>query len=219
MIIEIRKAGFRNKGAELMLLAIIARLRAAYPDATLTITPSAPKGSEPFSKVTALGIYPKASLTRFGIEWGGVATLIPRRLRQRYGLVLDRDVDVVIDAAGFAYSDQWGDRPAVELARATRRWRRRGTKVILLPQAFGPFTDPVIRAAIVQAVDNADLEIILDDFGIKKADLRAGRYDSAEVKIFEVIHSNLALGIAKLKRGRIGEVKISEPAGGMAEFR
>ena len=157
MIIEIRKAGFRNKGAELMLLAIVARLRSAFPDATLAMTPSAPKGSEPFAKLTALGIYPKASLTRFGIEWGDVATLIPRRLRQRYGLVLDRDVDVVIDAAGFAYSDQWGDRPAKELARATRRWRRRGTKVILLPQAFGPFTDPVIRSAIKQAVDNADL--------------------------------------------------------------
>ena len=33
MIIEVRKAGFHNKGAELMLLAIVARLRAAYPEA------------------------------------------------------------------------------------------------------------------------------------------------------------------------------------------
>ena len=32
MIIEVRKAGFHNKGAELMLLAIVARLRAAYPE-------------------------------------------------------------------------------------------------------------------------------------------------------------------------------------------
>ena len=140
-----------------MLLAIVARLRADYPDATLTMTPSAANGSEPFTKLTALGIYPKASLHRLGIEWGDAACLIPRRLRHRYGLVLDREVDVVIDAAGFAYSDQWGAASSLELARTTRRWPRRGTKVILMPQAFGPYTNPVIRSAILRSVDNADL--------------------------------------------------------------
>jgi colanic acid/amylovoran biosynthesis protein len=157
LIIEIRKAGFSNKGAELMLLSIVARLRVAYPDATLTMTPSSPNGSEPFAKLTALGLYPKASLHRLGVEWGDAASLIPHRLRQRYGLVLDREVDVVIDAAGFAYSDQWGAASSLELQRTTRRWRRRGTRVILMPQAFGPFTNPVIRSAILSSVDNADL--------------------------------------------------------------
>jgi len=86
-----------------------------------------------------------------------VAGLIPARLRRRYGLVLDSEVDVVIDAAGFAYSDQWGSASSLELARATLRWRRRGTKVILMPQAFGPFADPVIRSAVLESADNADL--------------------------------------------------------------
>jgi len=157
MIIEIRKAGFRNKGAQLMLLAIVRRLRAAQPDAILTMVPSAPSGSQPFAEMTALGLYPKASLNRGGIEWGNLATVIPSRLRRRYGLILDSEVDVVIDAAGFAYSDQWGPAPAKELASATRRWRRRGTKVILLPQAFGPFANVETRKAILSAVDNADL--------------------------------------------------------------
>ena len=157
MIIEVRKAGFRNKGAELMLLAIVARLRAAYPEATLTMVPSAPNGSRPFAKLTALGFYPKASLNRRGIEFGDAAGLIPGRLRRRYGLVLDREVDVVIDTAGFAYSDQWGIESTLELSRATRRWRRHGTKVILMPQAFGPYSDRAIRTAILRAVDNVDL--------------------------------------------------------------
>ena len=157
MIIEVRKAGFHNKGAELMLLAIVARLRAAYPEATLTMVPSAPIGSEPFAELTALGFCPKAALNRRGIEFGDAAALIPARLRRRYGLVLDREVDVVIDAAGFAYSDQWGIESTLELSRATRRWRRHGTKVILMPQAFGPYADDAIRKAILCAVDNADL--------------------------------------------------------------
>lgn len=74
-----------------------------------------------------------------------------------YGLVLDRDVDVVIDAAGFAYSDQWGEGPSRELAQSARRWRKQGTKVILMPQAFGPYTGKRIRSAIRRAVDNVDL--------------------------------------------------------------
>ena len=157
MIIEIRKAGFQNKGAELMLLAIVARLRATYPDTALCVVPSGPDGPQPFTKLTALGLFPKASLVRAGIEWGNAAGLIPARLRRRYGLILDREVDVVLDAAGFAYSEQWGVGPSLELARATKRWRRRGTKVILMPQAFGPFENGEIRRAICSAVENADL--------------------------------------------------------------
>jgi colanic acid/amylovoran biosynthesis protein len=102
-------------------------------------------------------LFPKASLVRAGIEWGNAAGLIPARLRRRYGLILDREVDVVLDAAGFAYSDQWGVGPSLELARATKRWQRRGTKVILMPQAFGPFENREIRRAICSAVENADL--------------------------------------------------------------
>ena len=90
---------------------------------------------------------------------------------------------------------------------------------ILTYKAAAGYTRTAIASDADFSVDNADLEIILDDLGIKKGDLRAGRYDNAEVRIFEVIHSDLALGIAKLKRGTIGEVKISEPSGGMAEFR
>ena len=140
-----------------MLRAVVERLRAAYPDATLAMTPSAPHGSQPVSRMRALGLYPKLSFNFLGIEWGDAACLIPAKLRRRYGLVLDREVDVVIDAAGFAYSDQWGSADSLELARSTCRWRRQGTKVILMPQAFGPFTDPVIRSAIRKSVDNADL--------------------------------------------------------------
>lgn len=74
-----------------------------------------------------------------------------------YGVVLDKEVDVVIDAAGFAYSDQWGDEPSIELAQSAKRWARNGTRVILLPQALGPFTSEKIRTAMQGVVEHADL--------------------------------------------------------------
>jgi len=96
------------------------------------------------------------SSTRCGYR-ADLAKLAPGKLREIYGLVLDRDVDVVIDAAGFAYSDQWGERSSRELAHSAARWRKQGTKVILMPQAFGPYTSTRIRKSIRNAVDNIDL--------------------------------------------------------------
>ncbi len=157
MIIEIRKAGFVNKGAELMLRAIIERVKTAYPDAMLTMAPTPAAGSMPYRKVVDHGFYPKASLYRYGYQLGDLAKLAPSKLREMYGLVLDRDIDVVIDAAGFSYSDQWGERSSRELAYSAARWRKQGTKVILMPQAFGPYTSTRIRKAIRHAVDNIDL--------------------------------------------------------------
>ena len=136
MIIEIRKAGFVNKGAELMLHAALQKLRTRYPDATFVMAPTPKKAEQPFRKLVQLGFYPKAWLWRYGIQWGTLANFAPRPLPEMYGVVLDKEVDVVIDAAGFAYSDQWGEDPCAELAQSTRRWKKNGTRVILLPQAL-----------------------------------------------------------------------------------
>jgi polysaccharide pyruvyl transferase WcaK-like protein len=163
MIVEIRKAGFANKGAELMLRAILARMRSVYPQARFVMVPTPAKGPQPFERLVREGMFPKASLFRYGVQWGDIAGLIPRKLREMYGVVLDREVDVVLDASGFSYGDQFGDRDTRELARATRRWKRAGAKVILMPQAFGPFTGRRIRRNIAEAVSHADLVIAREE--------------------------------------------------------
>jgi colanic acid/amylovoran biosynthesis protein len=124
-----------------MLRAVLAQVRQRYPDATITIAPSHKQGHTPFDKVVEAGCMPKAQLWQFGIQWGDFAAFLPRKLREMYGLVLDRDIDVVIDAAGFAYSDQWGPNSSKDLLRSARRWRKNGTKTVLLPQAMGPYTN------------------------------------------------------------------------------
>ena len=162
MIIEIRKAGFVNKGAQLMQHAIHERLKCSYPEAVFTMAPSPANRSQSFRKLVDAGFYPKAWLYWGGIQWGGLAGLLPRKLREMYGLILDRDVNVVIDAAGFSYSDHWGTSGTRELANSARRWASQGTKVILMPQAFGPFRGRRIRKFIAQAVEHADLVMVRD---------------------------------------------------------
>lgn len=163
MLIEVRKAGFVNKGAELMLRAVLHRVGRQYPDASFLMAPGS-RQSTPYHRRCELGLYQKAWAWVGGLQFGDLAGLAPRRLREAYGVVLDREVDVVLDAAGFAYSDQWGVDPTLELARATARWKRRGTRVVLLPQAFGPFNSRVSSKAIARAIDRCDLVFPRDRF-------------------------------------------------------
>jgi colanic acid/amylovoran biosynthesis protein len=154
MIVEIRGVGFINKGAELMLSAILDRVGAACPDTTFTVAPNV--NGRPYENLVTLGIYPKIWFSRYGVQWGYVANWLPRQLLQLYGLKTDKEVDVVLDASGFAYSDQWGDTESIKMAKWVRRWKSQGTRVILLPQAFGPFSSRRIRRAFRDIVGHAD---------------------------------------------------------------
>src|SRR5690554_2902982 len=157
MIVEIRKAGFVNKGAELMLHATMEKIKERYPEVKLVMTPSSPTGGHPFHKFAKLGFYPKAWLRLYGIQWGDFAALLPKKLRDMYGLILDSEIDVIIDASGFDYSDQWGHKSSEDMVRMSKRWKKQKTKVILLPQALGPFTSSKIKEATKSWVNNVDL--------------------------------------------------------------
>ena len=151
-VIEIRKTTFVNKGAELMLYAVLEKMKQEFPDAEFAMDPSLP-----YFKRAELRFYQIAQLWRKGFQFGILAKLIPARIRDMYGIVLIEEVDIVIDAAGFSYSDQWGEYSCVELADSCKRWKKNGTKVILLPQAFGPYKSKFNQKSIKTALDYADL--------------------------------------------------------------
>lgn len=154
MLIEIRKASFENKGAELMLNAALQQMKAYYPDADFAMPPYP---TAPFKKRAALGLYQKFAFYRKGIPFNSIGNLIPKKLRDNFGIVVDKEIDIVLDAAGFSYTDQWGPAKTIELANSCKRFKKNGSKVILLPQAFGPFNSQSIKKAIKIAIDNADL--------------------------------------------------------------
>lgn len=142
MFIELKGVQFENKGAELMLLAILQRLKPEFPQGKFVLEPR--EGD--YEKRAALGLYQKFE----GKPGSGrlvepLFGLIPERYRKRYGIVRNREVSVVLDASGFAYSDQWGLEKTRDAARAAREWKKQDTTLVLLPQAFGPFTSHRIK--------------------------------------------------------------------------
>ena len=140
------------QGAELMLVAIMqafesAGLKASFVSDVYT----------PYEARARYGLYQKGVLKLRGLDFSFLFRMIPEVLRRRYGVVINNEIDVVLDASGFAYGEQWGvDKLMERLSREIVRLKQQGKKVILLPQAFGPFPGGKFKKEMAVVLDNAD---------------------------------------------------------------
>lgn len=172
MLIEIHGVQFENKGASLMLHAAISELRSRMPGVRIVL---APGRRRPYRCRAHIGSYQKLWFSAFGYQVGGkLGAFIPREIRNLYGLVRHSELDVVLDASGFAYGDQWDSRRAESMARAGRSLKRHGGKLILLPQAMGPFTNHRIRRSFKRVLDLADLVFPRDEVSYQHVSELAG---------------------------------------------
>jgi uncharacterized phage protein (TIGR02218 family) len=69
------------------------------------------------------------------------------------------------------------------------------------------------------AVDETELEGLLNSASIQESDLRAGLWDGAAVRIFLVNWATLADGEIKVRRGTLGEVTVRDDGSFRAELR
>ena len=80
-------------------------------------------------------------------------------------------------------------------------------------EARGGFDASTIQTTGDLAVDELEVDALLDSDGITEADLAAGRYDHAEITIFSVNYNDLSMGHITWRRGWLGEVS---PSNGIA---
>lgn len=145
MIIEIHGGGFKNKGAELMLVSILKKFSENYPEVKFCINPSVYDDSSSCKKYGLLEYVkvPKARggrlfLVRFLLN-RVLGKLITRKYCDNHGLVRFSDVDALIDISGVRFSDKASLVAGENFIQLARYFRKRGKPVILLPQMFGPF--------------------------------------------------------------------------------
>src|SRR5690606_10047660 len=72
------------------------------------------------------------------------------------------------------------------------------------------FTPSAIENNASLSVDNLELEGMLSDTAITESDVLAGKYDFAEIEIFQVNYRDLSQGALKLRRGWLGEVSLQK---------
>jgi polysaccharide pyruvyl transferase WcaK-like protein len=157
MVIELRGVEFVNKGAELMMQAILKNIREKYPKAVITMQIGA---KTPKVKLLQNGIKTKFSNERSN----RIGSFIPGFIRHMAGYYLEKEVDIVLDGSGFAFGDQWGYAYAERrLGSKISKWHNEGKKVILLAQAFGPFESAELKIVMKKIILNADLLFARED--------------------------------------------------------
>ncbi len=179
MIIEIKGVEFENKGAELMLVGILQRIQQYWPSAQIALSPST---KSPFLARARLGAWQKLSLRKSRIDLNYLAPYVPASLSRKlrnWGIVLESDIDVIIDASGFSYSDQWGSDLRIRHAVAeARRLKARGGKYIFMPQAMGPFHRQSTRMLLARGFPEASLVCARDEDTLAHIEKACGRFDS-----------------------------------------
>lgn len=124
---------FNNQGAYLMLVAAIEAARDRFnarPVLEHTVGSRAEKKS-----VGALSMVPYK--LAFKIRNQTMLAFVSKLA----GSVSTGDIDMVFDASGFRYGDQWKDLDLQASAGRLAWFSKQGIPVYVLPQAFGPFTE------------------------------------------------------------------------------
>ncbi|MDA9372166.1 polysaccharide pyruvyl transferase family protein [Porticoccaceae bacterium] len=152
MIVEIKGVEFANKGAHLMLVSIVVRLKEMWPEVQIALKPSTTMSRRQIAGVPALC---KLNLRKHYVDLNRLSYRLPRALRSgllwRFG-VTEADVDLVVDASGFSYSDQWPSEIRIyHLRNELLRFHKHRKPYIFLPQAFGPFSLAHSAACIAQS--------------------------------------------------------------------
>ncbi|MAH04402.1 MAG: hypothetical protein CL561_02455 [Alphaproteobacteria bacterium] len=160
MNVEILGVDPRNKGAALMLEAIRQEMVAKYDSANLCVSLSFPVTDRVDMRLWAL--LPRDRLHKKVIS-SVIEKLIPSKYLRKVGIIKSRDIDVVLDSSGFAYGDFWGvEKLRKRLYNNLSRWKRTGKKVILLPQAWGPFQEPGFKRVLKEVISSSDLAFYRD---------------------------------------------------------
>ncbi|WMJ73260.1 polysaccharide pyruvyl transferase family protein [Cytophagaceae bacterium ABcell3] len=156
--IEITGTNFHNKGAELMLQSVVKTFQPLHDQVRLAV--HGYQGS--YEQKADLKLYSKAVYKRFRNNWLNILNLVPENFLLKQGLTTDKLISAYLDASGFAYTDQFPESFTKNFALKYQKEKKAGKKVILLPQAFGPFTKQETKKHLKILVDSSDLVFARD---------------------------------------------------------
>ncbi|MFL2479216.1 MAG: polysaccharide pyruvyl transferase family protein [Verrucomicrobiales bacterium] len=147
-LIELLGVWLPNKGAELMLHTVRQELDNRLEDVSFAI-----QSNEPFLSESRF-----KKLQKCVPSSNPILDKIFRINPQDQRTVTDSQITHYIDISGFAYGDPWGVKKARKrLGRKVKKLNREGKPYYLLPQAFGPFTDPELQREMKLIGSNASL--------------------------------------------------------------
>ena len=171
MIIQIDGTNTLNKGAELMLVAIIEQIEGKYPSAQVIYNSN-------HSNEKELDIKTNLNINkRFWLKNSRLPIALLSRLKIPYTFFTSKyalkNIDIVLDASGFQFSDQWNysKQRLNILDNYLSALKKYNSKIVFLPQALGPFETESGKKSIEIINEYSDIiiarEQISYDYAIK----------------------------------------------------
>lgn len=109
-------------------------------------------------QIRKAGLYQIPNTQRFKIK---LQNLYTQPQLDKLGLVKRKNINVLLDAGGFQFGDQWTDlytqHNNKQLLEYYREYKSNGCKIIFLPQAFGPFGKSLLKERMKGVFEIADL--------------------------------------------------------------
>lgn len=168
MKVEVKGVNFINKGAELMLRSVLNEFEERNVEAKFCINLKDISLAPPDLKY--LRFYPwrySKKIPFLGKSLNFLFEILKIKSFKGHKVITRKEIDVILDASGFAYSEQWGPEYAEVMAQYYEEAKSRGQKVILLPQAFGPFESKRMKEAMRRIINVADLIFARDNISFE----------------------------------------------------
>lgn len=186
MVIQIDGSSGVNKGAQLMLVAVLQEIKQKHPDAKIIVNNNYETNKEFIKNLygnnfrirrnaTFCKIVNKFDLVRVA---GWFSRKLARLLTDKNAI---KGVDVCLNIGGFQFGDQWdhNDDYVSNWRDYLRKQHLYGTISVFMPQAFGPFYKLGSKNILNVLNENADIIIARDDVSYKY--LEAESVDKAKV--------------------------------------
>lgn len=152
-MILLHGTGTHNKGAELMAIAVLEHFR-THPNPPEFAVPPSFGTYRDRAQYGVFTLLPRVSPLR---RTGFALRLLRASFLNRFGLATLAEIDTVIDASGYFFGDPFCAKDILAVGRLFEAVKRRGGRVILMPQSFGPFSRHDIREACQKTLALCDL--------------------------------------------------------------
>jgi len=166
MKIQIDGTNTQNKGAELMLYGVLEEIKIKFPNALVTYNPNSLNNRVPIE--TSLKF-----TERFFLKYARYIIAVFRRLKLPITYFtpwfMDKPTNILLDAGGFQFSDQWNHSEDYlkTLKKYYKKHKAQGAKIVLLPQAFGPFETRSGKNVVKIIDEYVDIIIAREDISYK----------------------------------------------------
>lgn len=169
MVIQIDGGASTNKGAQLMMVAVIQEIKQRFPDTKLVINNNNP--DESFIRNLYGG---KVQILRSKSFYRNVSRLHLVKLAgvfsRKFACFFTvknavKGANIVFNIGGFQFGDQWHhNKTNIENWKDyLSKLHEYGSKYVFLPQAFGPFEKRSSKMMLEVLNNNADILIARDD--------------------------------------------------------